>query len=100
MPYPTPTRYLRQEEAQRYGGLEEKNLHLQAAFAQQLAQLREHPRFDRTLPTVLAAHVHVQGATLPNLFRMNKGAFCNLAPQAPSASRRATSPARSWRLSS
>src|SRR5215831_14749019 len=33
MPYPTPTRYLRDEEMQRYASLEEKNRHLQAAYA-------------------------------------------------------------------
>src|SRR5215813_3927642 len=31
LPYPTPTRYLRDEPAQRYGSLEEKNRHLQSA---------------------------------------------------------------------
>jgi exonuclease SbcD len=72
MPYPTPTRYLRGEETQRYAGLEEKNQRLQTAFARTLGELREHPKYQRGLPTVLAAHVHVQGARLPNLFRMSE----------------------------
>jgi DNA repair protein SbcD/Mre11 len=72
MPYPTPTRYLRDEETQRYGSLEEKNRQLQAAFTRQLQALRGGPAFDHTLPTVLAAHVHVQSATLPSLFRISE----------------------------
>ncbi len=71
MPYPTPARYLR-DEAQRYASLEEKNQRLHAAYAQRLRELQEHPRYDRALPTVLAAHVHVQGAALPTLFRMSE----------------------------
>jgi exonuclease SbcD len=72
MPYPFPARYLREEENPRFNSLEEKNCRLQAAFTQALRQLRQHPKYDSQLPTVLAAHVHVQGATLPNLFRISE----------------------------
>jgi exonuclease SbcD len=72
MPYPSPARYLKGEEAQRYASVEEKNQRLRTAFADGLRQLQAHPRFDPALPTVLAAHVHVQGAALPNLFRMSE----------------------------
>lgn len=72
MPYPTPARYLQDEQGQRYAGLGEKNRHLHAAYARQLSALRQHPRFDPALPAVLAAHVHVQGATLPTLFRISE----------------------------
>src|SRR6516165_7919868 len=44
MPYPTPTRYLDQEETQRYANLEEKNRHLQSAYTAALARIRAHPR--------------------------------------------------------
>ncbi len=71
MPYPTATRYLRDEPAQKYATLEEKNRHLQAAYANWLKEIQEHPRYDAGLPTVLSAHIHVQGATLPSLFRMD-----------------------------
>ncbi|HEV3262385.1 MAG TPA: exonuclease SbcCD subunit D [Gemmataceae bacterium] len=71
MPYPTPTRYLQDEETQRYTSLEEKNRHLQAAFARKLAEFQQHAKFQPGLPTVLAAHVHVQGAKLPTLFRIS-----------------------------
>jgi exonuclease SbcD len=72
LPYPTPTRYLRDEEAQRYASLEERNRRLQEAFGKKLRDLQEDPAFDPKLPAVLAAHVHVQGATLPSLFRISE----------------------------
>jgi exonuclease SbcD len=72
MPYPTPTRYLTDEAAQRYQGLDEKNRHLMAAYTSRLQSLQEHPDFDPALQTVLAAHVHVRGAELPTLFRITE----------------------------
>jgi exonuclease SbcD len=72
MPYPTPARYPLDDEAQRYNGLEERNRHLQTAFTQRLLSLREDPAFNPGVPTVLAAHVHVHGATLPGLFRISE----------------------------
>ncbi len=72
MPYPTPTRYLRDAPATRYGSLEEKNRHLQTAYAQALRDFQQHPRYDAAQPTVLSAHVHVQGARLPTLFRISE----------------------------
>ncbi|HXG12761.1 MAG TPA: exonuclease SbcCD subunit D [Gemmataceae bacterium] len=72
MPYPTPTRYLRDAEAQKYGSLEEKNRHLQIAYARRLREIQEDSRYSHELPTVLAAHIHVQGATLPTLFRISE----------------------------
>ena len=72
MPYPTPTRYLTDENAQRYQGLDEKNRHLMAAYTQRLSALQADKRFDPTLQTVLAAHVHVRGAELPTLFRISE----------------------------
>jgi exonuclease SbcD len=72
MPYPTPTRYLDREETQRYHSLEEKNRHLQAAYTGALRALREHPRFDRRLPAVLGAHVHVRGGEVSTLFRISE----------------------------
>ncbi len=72
MPYPTPTRYLKEEETQRYQSLDEKNRRLMAAFTHQLSKLQSDRRFDPTLQTVLAAHVHVRGAELPTLFRISE----------------------------
>jgi exonuclease SbcD len=72
MPYPTPTRYLKEEQTQRYASLEEKNRHVQEAYTRALAAFQEHPQFDRGRPTVLSAHVHIQGARLPGLFRISE----------------------------
>ncbi|HZV07298.1 MAG TPA: exonuclease subunit SbcD [Gemmataceae bacterium] len=72
MPYPTPTRYLTDEETQRYQSLDEKNRHLMAAYTSKLNKLQADPRFDPRLQTVLAAHIHVRGAELPTLFRITE----------------------------
>jgi DNA repair protein SbcD/Mre11 len=71
MPYPTPTRYLHDAAGQRYSSPEEKNQKLMAAFVEALRTIQNHPKFDRTCPTVLGAHVNVSGATIgPSLFRL------------------------------
>ncbi|HTU18012.1 MAG TPA: exonuclease subunit SbcD [Gemmataceae bacterium] len=72
MPYPTPTRYLEDEESQRYQSLDEKNRHLMAAYTRRLNALQANKRFDPRLQTVLAAHVHVRGAELNTLFRITE----------------------------
>lgn len=72
MPYPMPVRYLRDEESQKFGSLQEKNKTLQDAYTKTLQELQTHSRYDKNLPTVLAAHIHVQGAVLPNLFRLTE----------------------------
>jgi exonuclease SbcD len=72
MPYPTPRRYLEDEESQRYQSLDEKNRHLMAAYTSRLNAVQGHARFDRRLQTVLAAHVHVRGAQLNTLFRITE----------------------------
>jgi DNA repair exonuclease SbcCD nuclease subunit len=72
MPYPTPTRYLADETAQRYQNLEEKNRQLMTAYTQSLYQIRQGAAFDPTLPTILSAHIHVRGSQLPTLFRLTE----------------------------
>jgi DNA repair exonuclease SbcCD nuclease subunit len=72
MPYPTPSRYLHDTPAQRYGSLEEKNRHLGDAFVTKLRQLQDDPAYRRDCPTVLSAHVHVHGVSLAGLFRMTE----------------------------
>jgi exonuclease SbcD len=72
MPYPTPSRFLTNDVLQKYGNFEEKNRHLQAAFAGRLQDIRADARFDAGLPTVLMAHVNVQGAEVSSLFRISE----------------------------
>jgi DNA repair protein SbcD/Mre11 len=71
MPYPTPPRYL-DGPGLNYGSLEEKNRALQAAYAAKLQAILQHHHFDPRQPTVLAAHIHVQGGKVPSLFRMSE----------------------------
>lgn len=71
MPYPTPSRYLADEQGQRYNSLEERNRLLRQGYARWLAGCQGHPRYRKDLPTVLSAHVHVQGAVVPTLFRIS-----------------------------
>jgi DNA repair protein SbcD/Mre11 len=71
MPYPTPSRYLRDAAGQKYSGPEEKNQKLTVAFLDTLRTIQRHQRFDRAVPAVLAAHVNVHGATIgSSLFRL------------------------------
>jgi DNA repair exonuclease SbcCD nuclease subunit len=72
MPYPTPTRYLKDAQSQRFASLEERNQLLQSDYTKSLRELLDSPQFDRSIPAVLAAHIHVQGSTLPQLFRMTE----------------------------
>jgi exonuclease SbcD len=71
MPYPTVARYL-DNPAERFLSLEEKNQALQAGFRRRLDAILAAPRYRNDLPTVLSAHVHVQGAALPTLFRISE----------------------------
>jgi exonuclease SbcD len=72
MPYPTPARYLSDEAARAYQGLDEKNRHLLAAYTRTLQEFRTLSAFDPLLPTVLGAHIAVQGSQLPRLFRLSE----------------------------
>jgi exonuclease SbcD len=72
MPFPTPSRYLHTDPLQKYGSFDEKNRYLQAAFTSRLQDIRSDKRFDARLPTVLVAHVNVQGAQVSSLFRISE----------------------------
>jgi exonuclease SbcD len=72
MPYPTPTRYLTDETSQRYEGLDEKNRYLVTAFTRTLQEIKQSKAFDRTVPTILSAHIHVRGSKLPTLYRLTE----------------------------
>jgi exonuclease SbcD len=71
MPYPTPSRYLTDEAAQKYQGLDEKNRNLVKAFIDRMHELRDLETFSEELPAVLSAHIGVRGGELPTLFRLN-----------------------------
>jgi DNA repair exonuclease SbcCD nuclease subunit len=70
LPYPTPTGYLKDGEAATYTSAEEKNRQMQVRFTATLQAIQNDVRFNTQMPTVLAAHVHVQGGQLHSLYRM------------------------------
>ena len=71
MPFPTPTRYLVGDAAEKYANPGEKNQVLTRAFNRTLSELRSGPGFDPGAPAVLSAHVHVHGSAVgASLFRL------------------------------
>ena len=92
MPYPTPTRYLRDEESRKFASPEEKNRKLETAFRETMRTMQTHENNRPHLPTILSAHVSVTGANMGHtLFRMTEvediqltsediaGGFCYVA---------------------
>lgn len=71
MPYPTPYRYL-DGASRRFGGLGEKNTALMGAYLSRMVEIQGHAAFRPELPTVLGAHIHVQGANGAGPFRMSE----------------------------
>jgi exonuclease SbcD len=65
MPYPLASRYLDDAATPYRGGAEGKHRRLREAFTETLGRIRSHHRFDRRLPSVLAAHLFLAGARLP-----------------------------------
>jgi exonuclease SbcD len=72
MPYPTPAVFLADEQNRRYASLAEKNDRLRSSFQNRLRSLLADASFDRSLPSVLIAHVAVSGADLGNRFRISE----------------------------
>ncbi len=66
MPYPTASSYL-DAPAQTYRDAAERNRAITRAFRNKLKELQEHRAFLARVPTILAAHIHVEGARLPRL---------------------------------
>ncbi len=73
MPYPSPSRYFDGEESHRYTRRDEKNRALRDAFAAKMEAIRKSSEFRPVLPSVLVAHIHVDGARVAALpFRMSE----------------------------
>lgn len=73
MPYPTAARYFRDNPTPKYTSPAEKNARLMTAFLEELRRIQRLDCYEKESPTVLAAHVHVHGATFgSSLFRMNE----------------------------
>jgi exonuclease SbcD len=70
VPYPFACRY--DLPATEYRTREEENQLLHARVANWLQGLSTDARFDATLPTVLAAHLHVRGSEVHTLYQMTE----------------------------
>lgn len=70
VPYPTVSRY--GDAADVYRSKDEENRLLQGRVAEWIKSVPEHPEFDRQLPTILAAHLHVRGAELHTLYKISE----------------------------
>jgi exonuclease SbcD len=71
LPYPRERIYLA-ESAQRYDSIEAKHRAMHNACTAKIRDIQQSERFDRSLPSVLAAHISVTGTVLPNLFRLTE----------------------------
>lgn len=69
LPYPTGQRYL-DEPRQRFAGPDERNRALRDACQERLAAMQA--RLDPRLPSVLGAHLYVQGTAVRGLFRLSE----------------------------
>jgi exonuclease SbcD len=67
VPYPFAHRY---DLPDSFRSREELNTQLQARVADWVQSIPSRERFDRTLPTVLIAHLHINGAQIRNLYRI------------------------------
>jgi DNA repair protein SbcD/Mre11 len=70
IPYPFLHRY--ELSATEYRTTEEQNRLLHGCIAQWLQGLPDQRDFDKSVPTVLAAHLHVRGSEIHSLFRMRE----------------------------
>jgi exonuclease SbcD len=82
MPWPSPSRYL-DEQGQKYQSMMERDRALRVAFKQRLDAMFVGPRFDRRLPTVVAAHIATAGAELCNGQRIGEDGIVVAAHELP-----------------
>jgi DNA repair protein SbcD/Mre11 len=68
VPYPTTSRYAQSNDVFRSKQEACRFLHLRVA--EEIKQVSQHPEFSTTLPTILAAHLHVRGAEVHSLYKM------------------------------
>jgi len=84
VPYPFASRY--DLSTANYMSKEELHSQLQAKVAEWLQTVHRKPEFDATLPTVLVGHLHVRGAEIHTVYKMNAADdvqfnFADLNPQ-------------------
>lgn len=70
IPYPTASRYA--EHGDQFRSKDEENRVLQGRVAQEIQIAGNHSEFDQTLPTILAAHLHVRGSEVHSLYKLTE----------------------------
>ena len=70
MPYPTPTRYLKDEKT-RFGSIDEKNRLLHQAMIERIYKMQNR-HIKPNLPSVLVGHAHVRGNTIHNTYKVTE----------------------------
>lgn len=70
MPYPTPTRYLKDEKT-RFGSIDEKNRLLHQAMIERINKMQNR-HIKPNLPSVLVGHAHVRGNTIHNTYKISE----------------------------
>jgi DNA repair protein SbcD/Mre11 len=70
IPYPTASRYA--EQSDEFRSKDEENRALQGRVAQEIQIASDHREFDQTLPTILAAHLHVRGSEVHSLYKLTE----------------------------
>lgn len=70
IPYPTASRYAEPDDQFRSKDEENRVLHVRVAQEIQIAS--NHPEFDQTVPTILAAHLHVRGSEVHSLYKLTE----------------------------
>jgi exonuclease SbcD len=70
IPYPTASRYA--EQGDEFRSKDEENRVLHGRVAAEIRIAGAHPEFDQTLPTVLAAHLHVRGSEIHSLYKLTE----------------------------
>ncbi len=70
LPYPTVSSYAEHDDE--FRSKDEENRVLQGRVAQEIQIARCHPEFDQTLPTILAAHLHIRGGEVHSLYKLTE----------------------------
>ncbi|MDJ0635544.1 MAG: exonuclease subunit SbcD [Xenococcaceae cyanobacterium MO_188.B29] len=70
MPYPTPTRYLKNEKT-RFGSIDEKNRLLHQAMMEMIDKIR-NKYIKPNLPSVLVGHAHIRGNEIHSTYKITE----------------------------
>ena len=70
MPYPTPTRYLKDEKT-RFGSIDEKNRLLHQEMMETIDKIR-NKYIKPNLPSVLVGHAHIRGNEIHNTYKITE----------------------------